>query len=201
MLSVSVHFSSQEIFLFLVLVPLLIFAGKKMRGDKAKPADGGLPPAAEDKLSNSLRRKIETGYYREGEAVLLAAFDSDIEANIVKGLLIDNDIYVELRDEILGATKFNYSYVVGGVKLFVHERELAAAQELLNRHREISSQTGSDWQPRTCPRCGSAKLSYQKYHPVSALILFLGAPFFPFKAGRWVCLECKHKWKETKADK
>lgn len=194
------HFTSQEIFLFLVLVPLLIFAGKKLRGENSKKNDGGLPPAAKDRLSISLKHKIETGYYREGEAVLLAAFDSDVEANIVKGLLIDNDIYAELRDEIIGATRFNYSYVVGGVKLFVHERELAAAQELLNRHREISSQTGSEWQPRTCPSCGSAKLTYQKYHPVSALILFLGAPFFPFKAGRWVCLDCSHKWKEPRGN-
>lgn len=192
------HFTSQEIFLFLVLVPLLIFAGKKLRGENNKKNDGGLPPAAEEKLSVNLRHKIETGYYREGESVLLAAFDSDVEANIVKGLLIDNDIYAELRDEILGATKFNYSYVVGGVKLFVHEREFVFANELLNRHREISSQTGSEWLPRTCPSCSSVKLSYQKYHPVSALILFLGAPFFPFKAGRWVCLECSHKWKEPR---
>jgi hypothetical protein len=142
-----------------------------------------------------IRHKIENGYYREGEAVMLAAFTSDVEANIVRGLLIDNDIYAELRDEILGATRFNYSYVVGGVKLFVHERELKDAQALLGQHRDISSLAGDDWQPRVCPRCASQKLSYQKYHPVSALLL-LGAPFYPFKSGRWVCLDCRNKWKD-----
>jgi hypothetical protein len=194
-----VYFSSQEIFLFAVLVPLLIFAGKKLRGEKIhKSKSRTTAEAGAENLSAEIRRKIENGSYREGESVLLASFESDVEANIVKGLLLDNDIYAELRDEILGATKFNYSYVVGGVKLFVHESERAQAEELLGRHREITQFEGKDWQPRVCPKCGSTTLSFQKFHPVSALILFLGAPFFPFRAGRWVCLSCSHKWKETK---
>lgn len=187
-------FDSKEIFLFVALVPLLVFIGRKIRGKTA--------PASQQEKSNGqgypsdLQKKIENGYYSEGQTVLLAAFESDVEANIVRGLLIDNGIFAEIRDEVIGATKFSYSYAVGGVKLYVHERELEAARTLLARHEEITQFDGKDWQPKTCPQCGSDMLSYQKYHPVSALILFLGAPFVPLKAGRWVCLKCSHKWKE-----
>lgn len=187
-------FDSKEIFLFVALVPLLVFIGKKMRGKS------GATAKQEDSLQESypsdLQRKIEKGYYSEGQTVLLTAFESDVEANIVRGLLIDNAIFAEIRDEAIGATRFSYGYAVGGVKLFVHERELNAARELLARHREITQFDSKDWQPKACPQCGSDMLSYQKYHPLSALILFLGAPFVPLKAGRWVCLKCSHKWKE-----
>jgi Putative prokaryotic signal transducing protein len=174
------HFTSQEIFLFIILVPLLVFVGKKIRGSQARKE---LPHEAASGLPHEIRRKIEKGFYREGNTVLLESFGSDVEANIVRGLLIDNDIYAELRDEILGATRFNYSYVVGGVKLFVHEREIDAARRLLEEHRQITNSGSPDWKWRLCPKCGSDLLSYQKYHPVSALILFLGAPFFPLRRG------------------
>ncbi len=192
------HFTSQEIFLFVILVPLLVLVGKKIRGSQGRKEP---QQAGTDELPYEIRRKIEKGYYRDGNTVLLESFGSDVEANIVRGLLIDNDIYAELRDEILGATRFNYSYVVGGVKLFVHEREADAARRLLDEHRQITNPGSADWTQRLCPKCGSDLLSYQKYHPVSALILFLGAPFFPFKAGRWVCLKCNHRWKEAREDK
>jgi len=189
------HFTNQEIFLFVALVPLLIVVGRKLRGKNAatpkaehEAQQAGYPP--------ELKRKIRIGRYADGETVLLAAFDSDVEANIVKGLLIDNGIYVEIRDEIIGATRFNYSYAVGGVKLFVHRSEIAVAQQLLTEHTQISSFEAKEWQPRLCPQCNSDMLTYQKYHPASALLLFLGAPFLPVRARRWVCLKCGHKWKE-----
>lgn len=206
-------FDSKEIFLFAALVPLLIVIGRKIRGKSAPPAHEH--ESGQKSYPSDLQRKIENGYYSEGETVLLAAFESDVEANIVWGLLIDNAIFAEIRDESIGATdatggsgstlrtrriqavtRFSYSYAVGGVKLFVHERELAEARELMARHQEITQFDSQDWQPKTCPQCASDMLTYQKYHPVSALILFLGAPFVPLKAGRWVCLKCSHKWKE-----
>ncbi len=187
-------FDSKEIFLFVTLVPLLVFIGRKIRGKSVPPVKH--EESLQESYPSDLQRKIEKGYYSEGQTVLLAAFESDVEANIVRGLLIDNAIFAEIRDEAIGATRFSYSYAVGGVKLFVHEQELNAARELLARHQEITQFDSNDWQPKTCPQCGSDMLSYQKYHPVSALILFLGAPFVPLKAGRWVCLQCSHKWKE-----
>jgi len=187
-------FDSKEIFLFVALVPLLVFIGRKIRGKAAAPAKQ--EDNQQESYPSDLQRKIEKGYYSEGQTVLLAAFESDVEANIVRGLLIDNAIFAEIRDEAIGATRFSYSYAVSGVKLFVHERELNEARELLARHQEITQFDSADWQPKTCPQCRSDMLSYQKFHPVSALILFLGAPFVPLKAGRWVCLKCSHKWKE-----
>lgn len=185
-------FTNQEIFLFLVLIPLVIFAGKKLRGDSVTTQP---PKPARERLPPDLQRKIDAGYYRDGEMLLLAAFEADVEANIVRSLLIDSGIYAEIRDAMIGSN-FGYSHAIGGVKIFVHEREYADARLVLAEHQAIARQEGDEWRVRSCARCGSDMLTYQKYHPLSALVLFLGAPFLPLKAGRWVCLKCGHKWKE-----
>lgn len=172
------HFTSQEIFLFIMLVPVLIFIGKKIRGSSAAEKSAA---AAAEKLPPEIRRKFAQGFYREGGPALLAVFDANSEARIVCELLLDRGIYARVE---------------AGVQVIVHAREFAAAGALLAEHRRIAAGDDAGWQRRVCPQCGSDMLSYQKYHP-SAFILLLGAPFLPLKAGRWVCLTCKHKWKEN----
>lgn len=186
---------SREIFVIIITVPVLIFIGRLFRA-KSQPAPQSDRQKEEAGFSPELKRKIRNGVYADGNTVMLATFDSDVEASIVRGLLIDNDIFAEMRDAAMGNTRFGYAQAVGGVKVFVHERELGQARNLLAEHQQISSFSGSEWQTRTCERCGSDMLTYQKYHPLSALILFLGAPFLPMKSGRWLCLKCGHKWKE-----
>lgn len=175
------HFTAREIFLFIILVPLLIVIGRKIRGtstpeQSAKAKNAELPP--------EIRKKIEQGYYDEGTMVLLAAFDSQSEAQVVYRLLLERGVYAT---------------VDGGIKVHVHAREFAAADALLAEHLRITAGDNPDWERRTCPQCGSDALSYQKYHP-SALILLLGAPFLPLKTGRWICLSCGNKWKDKTGD-
>ena len=172
------HFTSQEIFLFIVLVPVLIFIGKKIRGSTAAEKSAS---AEAEKLPPEIRRKFAQGFYREGGPALLAVFDVNSEARIVCELLLDRGIYARVE---------------GGVQVIVHAREFAAAGALLAEHRRIAAGDDAGWQRRICPQCGSDMLSYQKFHP-SALILLLGAPFLPVKTGRWICLACGHKWKEN----
>jgi hypothetical protein len=187
-------FTSQEIFLFIVMVPLLIFVGKKLRGEKPKKLTD-TPEKGVERFSSELTQKIEIGYYRDAETVLLVAFDSDVEANIVRSLLLEHSIYAEIRDQFMGATRFNYSYAVGGVKIFVDRRELAEARQLLSLHEQIADSDAPEWQPRVCPSCGSDMITFQKFHPAS-LLLLVSIPFLPVRANRWLCLKCNHKWKE-----
>lgn len=193
-------FGLNDLLLLGVAIAVLAFLAKRVRQRFEPPTAPAI--ASDDEavadLPAEVQKKIEDGFYRLGDMVLLSQFDSIAEAAIIRGLLLSQGLFATLGDEQIGTMKFQYAQAIGGIKLYVHEKEYAAASQVLAEHREIDSGEGEDWQIQRCPKCNSETLSFQRFHPAGILPLIFGAPIIPVRSNRWVCLSCGHKWKEEK---
>jgi phage FluMu protein Com len=126
----------------------------------------------------------------ESKIIVIRRFDSPIEANIVKGKLLDEHIQCFLKDEhIVGIIPY-YSTAVGGVKLMIFENDKERANELLNQLRSNYKEEVK------CPSCGSLNVHYitEKHNTwnwFSLLVSFLLCIYPFYLKKKYECGDCK----------
>jgi hypothetical protein len=122
------------------------------------------------------------------QTVILKRFDSQVEANIVKGLLESNDIFCFLQDEHSVSMNPLYSNALGGIKLNVRAEDAARAHNLL-----LANSTVHRMQ---CPQCGFHDVHYvtEKKNKMNWLLIFLSliwtSPMHVKK--KYECNTCNH---------
>ncbi|MBD2783616.1 DUF2007 domain-containing protein [Xenorhabdus sp. DI] len=70
-------------------------------------------------------------YPQRGNMQLLANFLSPIDAHIVLGRMLSEDIYAVVIDENIVWNNYMYSQAFGGVKLLVHHADIERAKTIL----------------------------------------------------------------------
>ncbi|CDG18171.1 putative signal transducing protein [Xenorhabdus doucetiae] len=70
-------------------------------------------------------------YPQRGNMQLLANFLSPIDAHIVLGRMLSEDIYAIVIDENIVWNNYMYSQAFGGVKLLVHHADIERAKTIL----------------------------------------------------------------------
>ncbi|WP_086109306.1 putative signal transducing protein [Xenorhabdus vietnamensis] len=68
---------------------------------------------------------------QRGNMRLLANFLSPIDAHIVLGRMLSEDIYTVVLDEDIVWNNYMYSQAFGGVKLLVHQSDMERAKTIL----------------------------------------------------------------------
>lgn len=121
------------------------------------------------------------------------------EANIAKSVLESAGIESFLVDENLVRLDWFYSNLIGGIKLLVHQRDVEAANSVLDEatpERFNVAGVGEYLQPH-CPKCQSMDISLDgldKRWTYGAMGL-INLPI-PVTHQGWKCHSCGHEWKE-----
>ena len=155
---------------------------------RAEFARRGLePPLVEEPEKWEYRRLVTVRRYRD-----LA------EAYVGRSLLELAGIPAWVADENLVRLDWFYSNLVGGMRLQVHERDEAAAREILEEKAPeiITYGEGEVYVQPTCPKCGSAEIALgggtERGRSLVALYL-LSIPVPPREAA-WHCEACGARW-------
>ncbi len=132
--------------------------------------------------------------------VILKAYSSLPEAEIVKSLLEQNGISAHLADK-----HFNTAYggalgsITGGYRIRVSESDLERAQGIIN---EVHPQEFQVEGP-PCPQCQSTKTELHYKSSIwildTLLILLLLLPSSQHIMEDWSCESCKNKWRINNA--
>jgi len=135
-----------------------------------------------------------------GRWVTVATFSVPQQAHLARLRLESEEIDCFLIDENLVATDWLLANAVGGIKVQVHEDDVAAARTILGTHAALSdlgeeSEIGDPPQPVTCPACGSADVDRSWFsRRLFFLAVLIGLPLpVPMRISR--CTRCHHEWK------
>lgn len=133
--------------------------------------------------------------------VVFETFYNPIEANIVKGRLIDSGVQCFLSDENTITINPLYTQALGGVKLHLFEKDVELARRIL--------QSGEGEIPLTeeaeaatvavCPSCGSANVGYvqatKKRFGILTMVVSFLLIIYPFHARKtYHCFKCQHEF-------
>lgn len=86
--------------------------------------------------------------------IIFKTFDNPVEANIVRGLLLDHDIECFLKDENIVGLNPLYSNATGGIKLMLKEEDLEKASQIIEQTTENYKNEFK------CPKCGSLEVNF-----------------------------------------
>jgi len=135
----------------------------------------------------------------EDKLVTILTFDNPVEANIIKTLLENNDIYCFLADESLLDINPLYSNALGRIKLQVKEGETDTAKRVLEEsdydfkfHRQ-----GDNIHVQPCTKCNSRKV-YPERAGLLRILLSIPLLCIPiiFRKRKWRCYNCNYSWIE-----
>lgn len=145
--------------------------------------------------------------------ISLASFTSAPEAHIAKGLLENEGIPAQLRNESLVGVHWLYSHAVGGVQLYVPGELARQAQDILEKvftadapdlpdqdqHADLNAAPQETAAPREndpppCPRCGSRESEQHRSGLMAALSLYFQIPL-PFARRYRRCTRCGATWR------
>jgi hypothetical protein len=153
------------------------------------------PPLVEDRTEPgepAARSLMTVRRYRDLSEVLVA-----------RSLLESAGISAWIRDENLARMEWQYSNLLGGIRLQVEASDAEAAVEVLDQ--PISDAIPFDGkeefvQPR-CPQCGSIDISFEGSDRGAALtsLMLLSVPL-PLGGESWACAACGARWQETEDD-
>ncbi|MDC9592262.1 putative signal transducing protein [Xenorhabdus sp. IM139775] len=107
-------------------------------------------------------------YPQRGNMQLLANFLSPIDAHIVLGRMLSEDIYAVVIDEDIVWNNYMYSQAFGGVKLLVHHADIERAKTILT---EIEDNKFS--LDKIAPNQGNEKKSSFQYRFSTLINTFL----------------------------
>ncbi|WP_316793544.1 putative signal transducing protein [Pedobacter frigoris] len=143
--------------------------------------------------------------------VVFETYYNPIEASIVKERLIDSGIQCFLSDENTITINPLYNQALGGVRLHMFERDIAAARSILQDEDvqinldEVGEADADEVAPveaqsaEICPNCGSAHVGYvhatkRRFGILTILVslMFLVYPFFARKTHH--CFNCEHEF-------
>jgi hypothetical protein len=121
------------------------------------------------------------------------------EAAIAKSVLDSAGIDCFLADDNLVRLDWFYSNLIGGIKLFVREKDVEAATNLLDEGSPDKFDVegvGEYSQPR-CPNCNSIDISFDGLDKrLTFGAMFLTKLPIPVITKGWKCGSCRHRWNE-----
>jgi hypothetical protein len=127
------------------------------------------------------------------------------EASLARSVLESAGIACYLRDENTVRNDWFWSNLMGGMRLQVADRDVAAAEGLLSQPipETIAMDGQPDYQQPHCPRCQSLDISYEtldtKVKATSLLVLGIPLPS-PVQKDFWHCHTCGCDWKDDRED-
>lgn len=133
--------------------------------------------------------------------VVVATFLEPNQAHLARSKLETEGIWSALDGEYHVAMNWLISNAIGGVKLLVSERDVEAAQRILDRKSggftsdDAGRATDTEAPVEKCPVCDSDDIYREriKRRLVFLSLLFLGIPI-PFVSRKMVCENCGHRW-------
>ncbi|HEX4002430.1 MAG TPA: hypothetical protein VHX36_07255 [Candidatus Acidoferrales bacterium] len=160
---------------------------------------------ARRKLSPGLREPDPANEPPVAELVTLRRYLYVQDAALAKTVLDSAEIESRLGDENTIRMDWLWSNALGGVKLWVREKDAADAANLLDQQRPEAFEVegvGEYKQPH-CPNCGSMDVTFEGLNKRAAYATLIGTwllgfvPAIPFKHADWKCHACGQRWKET----
>lgn len=121
------------------------------------------------------------------EIVRLTDCDHIVDAHFIKNKLNNEGIECFLTNENITNLLPMYNNMLGsGIQIFVFEKDLPRAQELVRDYKELKTQKIS------CPHCGSTKIGMGKGFRKFVNILISMAAMVPFTNPhpRYYCKQC-----------
>ena len=122
------------------------------------------------------------------------------EASIAKSILDSAGIEGFLIDDNMVRLDWFYSNLVGGVKLFVRQKDVEAADKLLSQDvpEKFEVEKVGEYQQPRCPRCQSWDVTLDGLdRHLTYAALFFGLPI-PITNRGWKCHSCGHEWNDPR---
>jgi hypothetical protein len=132
------------------------------------------------------------------KTVMLRQFRDLPEALLAKGSLESAGIQAYLVDDNMIRMDWFISNLLGGIKLKVHPKDAAAANEILNQPipETLDFEGGGSFEQPKCPRCQSLDISFEELNkPVAYITAYAGVPIPAYKQG-WTCHACGKEWED-----
>jgi hypothetical protein len=127
--------------------------------------------------------------------VTIARFTSPLEAHILRGRLEAEEIPAYVYHEHHIGMYWLISQALGGVKVWVHPRDVEKTKEIIEAIRKGEYEI-PDEVALSCPRCQSQRIVPNR---ISWTIAFLFCNLFylpiPFASPKHECRDCHHIWK------
>lgn len=122
------------------------------------------------------------------------------EAIVARSLLESAGIGAWIRDENVARLEWQYSNLLGGIRLQVEAGDAEAALEVLNQPIPDAVPFGeqADFLQPHCPRCDSIDISFLGTDRRAALasVTLLSLPL-PSGSESWLCEACGARWQEV----
>jgi hypothetical protein len=146
---------------------------------------------------------MEDAEGQRGEFVTVRRYRDLSEAIVARSLLESAGIAAWIRDENIARLEWQYSNLLGGLRLQVKAENQAAAQEVLAQpipETIAFDEQGNFEQPR-CPACRSIDISYEGASRRAALVSVsvLSLPL-PRGTTSWTCHACGARWHDSEDD-
>jgi len=126
--------------------------------------------------------------------VTVSRFTYLLDAQFAQLELGNYEIPSFIADENTTSLQWLYTNAIGGIRLQVHEDDLAEAVQVLAELNKKPSES------ITCSHCGSSHTESLRLSPWSFILYLLGV-FMPIKSGRVVCNDCGKTTKLVKGRK
>ena len=172
--------------------------------DPASLSDAALD-AMEDEAE---RRGLEIDFEKSNatlapefsQLVLIRKFRDLPEAWLARGALAAAGIETHLLDENMVRLDWFYSNAIGGIRLCVHEPDVARSFSILNEPPEsfaFEDESGvAQYQQPRCPTCGARDVKMAGSNTAAAYVtMWAGVPI-PLRTLRWKCNACGGRWEE-----
>jgi hypothetical protein len=154
------------------------------------------PPFVED--------RAEPGEPASRKLVTVRRYRDLSEAIVARSLLESAGIAAWIRDENVARMEWQYSNLLGGIRLQVEAGDAETAVELLDQPIPdvIPFDNKEEFVQPRCPRCGSIDISFEGADRSAALasVTFLSLPL-PLGAESWACEACGARWQETEEER
>jgi len=158
------------------------------------------------KLDVKLREPEQEDEPPPPELVTLRRYLHLQDALLAKSVLDSAGIECRLGDENVIRMDWFYSNVVGGVKLWVREKDAAAAASLLDQERPAAFDVEGigEYKQPNCPNCDSMDVTFEglnmpvAYGSLAGTWLLGMIPAIRLKQAGWKCRACGHAWEEPR---
>jgi hypothetical protein len=140
----------------------------------------------------------------QGGVTVLRQYRDPVQASMARSVLESAGITCFLRDENTVRIDWLWSNLMGGIRLQVADRDVAAAEAILSQPipETIAVEGEADFQQPRCPCCTSLEISFETLDTKvgATSILLLGFPLpSPVMRDYWHCQSCGCDWTD-KAD-